>query len=95
MAVLAIPKRWDEGSSGNARASRTRPSEKDGIRASRLQTGWLERSATRKFVIRVRPIPMPDRAFVFSCISSFGHIKANGVARSIRQTDHRPENFGN
>ena len=65
MAVLAIPKRWDEGSSGNARASRTRPSEKDGIRASRLQTGWLERSATRKFVIRVRPIPMPDRAFVF------------------------------
>jgi hypothetical protein len=42
MATLAIPELRDEGSGGNARASRTRTGIDDGIRASRTQgrLGW-------------------------------------------------------
>jgi hypothetical protein len=57
MAVLAIPDFWDEGSGGNARASRTRMG-RDASFAPRLlaRAARLERSATPEEV-SFRPAP--------------------------------------
>jgi hypothetical protein len=64
---LANPETRDEGSGGNARASRTRFGSNAGYRAS-CSTKRLvgkERYTGKILFSGVRPIPMLNRAFVF------------------------------
>jgi hypothetical protein len=81
MAASAIPETWDEGSGGNAGASRTRF-----VIAPAVQPAGLERSAKPENVLVVRPIPIESGVLFFG--------QKNGAARQIRQANYRLENFG-